>query len=75
MEKQIRIIDGCYNELFKVPDGGQIKTIQDGHETIHTLYYLDETHFRIGKSGRVYHICEFGAGITKGYFTVEECKP
>ena len=53
----IRIIDGSYNNLFTVPDGGWIDV--DGRE--YQLHYLDETHFRAG--GRSWHICEFGQRV------------
>lgn len=55
--KMIRIIDGAYNEKFKIPDGGRITV----NGKLYQLEYLDEIHFRI--AGRCFHICEFGKKI------------
>ena len=52
--RTIRIIDGRYNEQFKVPDGGHITV--DGKP--YQVHFLDETHFEI--NGTCYHICQFG---------------
>ena len=53
-ERVIRIIDGSYNLQFTVQDGHEI--IVDGY--IHQLFYVDETHFRIGR--QYFHICQSG---------------
>lgn len=55
--KMIKIIDGAYNEKFKVPDGGHIMV----NGKIYPIQYVDETHFRI--SGRCFHIHEFGRKV------------
>jgi hypothetical protein len=56
--REIRIIDGSYNEKFRVPDGGYITV--DGKP--YQLHYLDETHFSIKGSG-CWHICQFGERV------------
>lgn len=56
-DKTIRIIDGQYNEKFRVQDGGFITV--DGEP--YQLHYCDETHFRIGST--YYHICQFGERV------------
>lgn len=55
--KMIRIIDGRYNEQFRVEDGGHITV--DGKP--YQVRYLDETHFQV--AGRCFHICEFGERV------------
>lgn len=55
--KMIRIIDGQYNEKFRVADGGYINV--DGKP--YQVHYCDETHFRIGSTH--YHICQFGERV------------
>lgn len=55
--RTIRIIDGRYNEQFRVADGGYITV--DGEP--YQLHYCDETHFRIGSTH--YHICQFGERV------------
>ena len=59
--KQIRFIDSEYRELFKIPDGANIKIIYpdgDGRGTITaSCKFLDEMHVRV--NGNDYHICEF----------------
>ena len=53
-EREIRIVDGSYNEKFRVPDGGHICI--DG--LVYQVRYIDEAHFAIGS--RYWHICQFG---------------
>ncbi|MDR2668395.1 MAG: hypothetical protein LBC14_00405 [Desulfovibrio sp.] len=55
--REIRIIDGSYNEKFCVPDGGYITV--DG--TPYQLHYVDETHFSI--NGTYWNICQFGERV------------
>jgi len=58
MDKEIRFIDSHYNDLFQLPDGGNIQlTHQDGETMIRPCKYIDETHTQVGNS--VFHICEF----------------
>lgn len=54
----IRFIDSSYNELFNVPDGGNIVLTRfDGSKTALSCTYIDDYHAKIGKN--VYHICQF----------------
>ena len=57
-EKEIRFIDSHYNELFKIPDGGQIAIkYPDGHSENRVCKYIDEYHTAI--NGVCFHICEW----------------
>lgn len=60
-DKTIRFIDSHYNELFKIPDGGNINIIYppgDGRGTVtRSCKFIDECHTRVGNND--YHICEF----------------
>ncbi len=57
-KKMIRFIDSRYNELFLVPDGGNVVlTYSDGEKVTRSCQYIDEYHAQIGS--RVYHSCEF----------------
>lgn len=56
-ERGIRFIDPNYNELFRIRDGGQIKTTYaDGEVAIRTCRYIDDYHF--SDSLGIWHICE-----------------
>lgn len=56
--KQIRFIDSNYNDLFTIPDGGNVLlTLSDGDFLTRKCRYLDEFHTEVGNY--VYHICEF----------------
>ena len=56
--KEIRFIDSHYNELFRIPDGGQIMiTTHDGGKIRANCKYIDEYHTDI--DGRCYHICQW----------------
>lgn len=56
--KEIRFIDSRYNELFRIPDGGQILiTYENGEKQRSTCKYIDEYHVDI--DGRCYHICQW----------------
>ena len=56
--KEIRFIDSHYNELFRIPDGGQIMiTTPDGGKIRANCKYIDEYHTDI--DGRCYHICQW----------------
>ena len=57
-QRGIRFIDPNYNELFRIYDGGQIKTTYaDGEVAIRTCRYIDDYHFEDSVSA--WHICEF----------------
>ena len=57
----ICFIDSGYNELFKIPDGSNIKVIyphgDNRGESVRVCHYIDDHHFRI--NSEAYHICEF----------------
>ena len=57
-KNMIRFIDSRYNELFLVPDGGNVVlTYPDGEKVTRSCQYIDEYHAQIGSL--VYHSCEF----------------
>ena len=57
-KKEIKFIDSKYNELFRIPDGGQIVvTYKNGDKSRATCKYIDEYHTEI--DGRCYHICQW----------------
>lgn len=54
----IRFIDGHYNDLFRLPDGEQIKiSMKNGESVTRTCRYIDEYHMEV--EGNLFHICEF----------------
>lgn len=54
----IRFIDSHYNDLFRLPDGGNIiVTHTDGEQIKMYCRFIDEYHTEIGKN--TFHICEF----------------
>ena len=60
-EKGIRFIDPNYKELFRIPDGDQIRILrEDGTQIDKTARYIDEYHVEIGSGwDSVFHICQF----------------
>jgi hypothetical protein len=60
-QKTIRFIDSNYNELFTIPDGGNIKITyppgDDRGTVTRQCKFLDEAHTRVGNHD--FHICEF----------------
>lgn len=67
----IRFIDSHYNDLFRLPDGGNIIiTHRDGKQIKAYCRFVDETHAEIGKES--YHICEFAKRMEDCGAT---CKP
>ena len=57
-KRDCRFIDPQYNELFTVPDGGNVVlTYIDGTKKVLPCTYIDDYHAKIGNG--VYHICEF----------------
>lgn len=57
-EKGIRFITPDYKEVFRIPDGDQIRiTRSDGTQLDRVCRYIDETHTEVGSN--LYHICEF----------------
>ncbi|MDL2225057.1 hypothetical protein LJC20_02465 [Eubacteriales bacterium OttesenSCG-928-M02] len=58
MDKEIRFIDPNYNELFRIPDGGNVViTHPGGEQGVNTCKYIDDTHFYL--DGECLHICQF----------------
>jgi hypothetical protein len=69
-EHGIRFIDPHYNELFRMPDGGQVRlTYRDGRSVVRTCRYIDDYHAEIGCS--LYHICEFAEMCEQSGIKVE----
>lgn len=62
-DKTIQFIDTDYRELFRIPDGGNIRVIyppgDDRGIQTRSCEFIDPTHASIG--GNVYHIHEFAA--------------
>lgn len=57
-EKGIRFIDPHYKELFRIPDGGQIRILrEDGTHTDWICRHIDDCHVEVGNS--LFHICQF----------------
>ncbi len=57
-ERTIRFIDSHYNELFCIPDGGNITlTFANGRKETRKCAYIDDYHTQVGSY--VCHICEF----------------
>ena len=57
-ERGIRFIDPNYKELFRIPDGDQIRIIrEDGTMDDRTCRYIDADHLEVGKD--LSHICQF----------------
>lgn len=60
-EKGIRFITSDYNEIFRIPDGDQIRIIRsDGVSSDHRCRYIDDYHVEIGDGwDNLFHICQF----------------
>ena len=60
-EKGIRFIDPNYKDLFRIPDGDQIRiTHEDGTYTDKVCRYIDEYHVEVGGGwDSMFHICQF----------------
>lgn len=73
-EKGIRFIDPHYHELFRMPDGGQVRlTYRDGKSVVRTCRYVDDYHAEIGSN--LYHICEFAEMAEQSGIKVEPVTP
>lgn len=72
--KDIRFIDSNYNELFRLPDGEQIRiTLSTGEKLDRVCRYIDETHLEVGRS--LYHICEFAERMERNGSTYAPKEP
>jgi len=60
-EKGIRFIDPHYKELFRIPDGGQIRILREGCAHIDKVCrYIDDCHVEVGNGwDSLFHICQF----------------
>lgn len=66
----IGFIDPNYNELFRIPDGGQIAvTSANGTRLTKTCRYIDDTHVEVG--GELYHSCQFAEMLERSGTTCE----
>lgn len=64
-QKEIRFIDSCYNELFRIKDGESITVkFSDGSMSDRKCTYIDDYHTKIGYN--VFHICEFAELMERG---------
>ena len=73
-ERGVRFIDPHYKELFRMPDGGQVRlTYRDGKSVVRTCRYIDDYHAEIGSS--LYHICEFAEMCEQSGIKVEPVTP
>jgi hypothetical protein len=64
----IRFVDSGYRELFKIPDGANIRITYppgDGRETgVRACYYIDDHHFRT--DSETFHVAEFAERMEAG---------
>ena len=60
-EKGIRFIDPNYKELFRIPDGDQIRITRSDRTFVdRTCRYIDDCHVEIGSGwDSLFHICQF----------------
>lgn len=71
-EKGIRFIDPHYKELFRIPDGDQIRiTYTDGEKRDSVCRYIDDYHVEIGSvRSNLLHICQFAEMMERNGGTV-----
>lgn len=60
----IRFINSNYDELFRIPDGGNIKVDFPDRSFVSPCKYIDDYHTEIG--GNIYHICQFAEILERG---------
>ena len=73
-ERGVRFIDPHYHELFRMPDGGQVRlTYLDGKSVVRTCRYVDDYHAEIGSN--LYHICEFAEMCEQSGIKVDPVTP
>ena len=57
-ERGIRFITPDYKEIFRIPDGDQVRITRPDKEVVErACRYIDDYHVEVGKN--LYHICEF----------------
>ena len=71
-EKGIRFIDPHYKELFRIPDGDQIRiTYADGEKRDSVCRYIDDYHVETGSvRSNLLHICQFAEMMERNGSTV-----
>ena len=71
-ERGIRFIDPHYKELFRIPDGDQIRiTYADGEKRDSICRYIDDYHVEIGSvRSNLLHICQFAEIMERNGGTV-----
>ena len=68
-EKGIRFITPHYKEVFRIPDGDQVRiTTSDGEKMDYVCRYIDDYHVEVGRN--LYHICEFAERMEQAGNTV-----
>lgn len=68
-EVGIRFITPHYRELFRIPDGDQVRIMTaDGRMLDRACRFIDETHVEVGSS--LFHICEFAEKMERAGNTV-----
>ena len=71
--KGIRFITPHYKEIFRIPDGDQIRIIRpEGDYIDRTVRFIDEYHMEVGflSQANIYHICEFAERMEQNGSTV-----
>ena len=76
-EKGIRFIGPHYKELFRIPDGGQIRILREGCAPIdRTCRYIDDCHVEVGNGwDSLFHICQFAEQMERCHNTVLPLTP
>ena len=76
-EKGIRFIDPHYKELFRIPDGGQVRILREGCASIdRTCRYIDDCHVEVGNGwDSLFHICQFAEQMERCHNTVLPLTP
>ena len=71
-ERGIRFIDPSYKELFRIPDGDQIRIIRnDGTFIDRTCRYIDDYHVEVGSGwDSLFHICQFAEMMERNGNTI-----
>lgn len=68
-ERGIRFITPDYKEVFRIPDGNQVRiTMSDNKVVDRTCRYIDDYHVEVGNN--LYHICEFAERMEQAGNTI-----
>lgn len=68
-ERGIRFIKPDYKEIFRIPDGDQVRITRSDKEVVdRTCRYIDDYHVEVGNN--LYHICEFAERMEQAGNTV-----